>query len=43
LIQEQTPFNEEDWALFLGISTKSLQRSRAKDSFVLNRYNQKKY
>lgn len=34
LIQEQTPFNEEDWALFLGISTKSLQRSRAKDSFV---------
>ena len=34
LIQEQTPFNEEDWALFLGISTKSLQRSRAKDGFV---------
>jgi putative toxin-antitoxin system antitoxin component (TIGR02293 family) len=34
LIQEQTPFNEEDWAIFLGISTKSLQRSRAKDNFV---------
>lgn len=34
LIQEQSPFNEDDWALFLGISTKSLQRSRAKDNFV---------
>jgi putative toxin-antitoxin system antitoxin component (TIGR02293 family) len=34
LIQEQTPFNEEDWAVFLGISTKSLQRHRAKADFV---------
>ncbi len=34
LIKERTPFNEEDWASFLGISTKSLQRGKAKDSFV---------
>lgn len=34
LIKEKTPFNDEDWANFLGISTKSLQRNKAKDSFV---------
>jgi putative toxin-antitoxin system antitoxin component (TIGR02293 family) len=34
LIKEKTPFNDEDWASFLGISTKSLQRNKAKDSFV---------
>jgi putative toxin-antitoxin system antitoxin component (TIGR02293 family) len=34
LIKERTPFNDEDWASFLGISTKSLQRNKAKDSFV---------
>jgi putative toxin-antitoxin system antitoxin component (TIGR02293 family) len=34
LIKEKTPFNDEDWATFLGISTKSLQRNKAKDSFV---------
>ncbi len=34
LIKEQTPFNDEDWAMFLGISTKSLQRNKLKDSFV---------
>jgi putative toxin-antitoxin system antitoxin component (TIGR02293 family) len=34
LIKERTPFNEEDWASFLGISTKSLQRNKAKESFV---------
>ena len=28
LIQEYTPFTENDWADFLGISTKSLQRYR---------------
>ena len=34
LIKEKTPFNDEDWAGFLGISTKSLQRNKAKESFV---------
>ena len=29
LIQHYTPFSEDDWADFLGISTKSLQRYRA--------------
>lgn len=34
LIKEITPFNEEDWALFLGISTKSLQRNKIKEDFI---------
>jgi putative toxin-antitoxin system antitoxin component (TIGR02293 family) len=34
LIKEKTPFNEEDWASFLGISTKSLQRNKAKEDFI---------
>jgi putative toxin-antitoxin system antitoxin component (TIGR02293 family) len=34
LIKEVTPFNEEDWASFLGISTKSLQRNKIKDDFI---------
>jgi putative toxin-antitoxin system antitoxin component (TIGR02293 family) len=34
LIKDRTPFNDEDWATFLGISTKSLQRNKVKDSFV---------
>lgn len=34
LIKERTPFNEEDWASFLGISTKSLQRNKIKENFV---------
>ncbi len=34
LIKERTPFNEEDWASFLGISTKSLQRGKARESFI---------
>jgi putative toxin-antitoxin system antitoxin component (TIGR02293 family) len=34
LIKERTPFSEEDWASFLGISTKSLQRSKIKENFV---------
>ncbi len=34
LIKEKTPFSDDDWASFLGISTKSLQRNKAKDSFV---------
>jgi putative toxin-antitoxin system antitoxin component (TIGR02293 family) len=34
LIKDKTPFNDEDWASFLGISTKSLQRNKTKDSFV---------
>lgn len=34
LIKEVSPFNDEDWASFLGISTKSLQRNKTKDDFV---------
>jgi putative toxin-antitoxin system antitoxin component (TIGR02293 family) len=34
LIKEKTPFNEDDWASFLGLSTKSLQRNRTKENFV---------
>lgn len=34
LIKEVTPFNDEDWASFLGISTKSLQRGKAKDDYI---------
>ncbi|HSD05849.1 type II toxin-antitoxin system Xre/ParS family antitoxin [Flavobacterium sp.] len=34
LIKEVTPFNEEDWASFLGISTKSLQRNKVKEDFI---------
>jgi putative toxin-antitoxin system antitoxin component (TIGR02293 family) len=34
LIKEKMPFNEEDWASFLGISTKSLQRNKIKENFV---------
>jgi len=33
LIQGNTPFSENDWANFLDISTKSLQRYRASSSF----------
>ncbi len=34
LIKERTPFKEEDWASFLGISIKSLQRNKTKEDFV---------
>lgn len=34
LIKEITPFNEEDWASFLGISSKSLQRNKIKEDFI---------
>lgn len=34
LIKEITPFNEQDWASFLGISTKSLQRNKIKEDFI---------
>ncbi|MWB94420.1 DUF2384 domain-containing protein [Flavobacterium sp. GA093] len=34
LIKENAPFNEEDWASFLGISTKSLQRNKVKENFI---------
>jgi putative toxin-antitoxin system antitoxin component (TIGR02293 family) len=32
LVQDYTPFSENDWANFLDISTKSLQRYKASDS-----------
>lgn len=34
LIKERTPFNDQDWASFLGISSKSLQRNKTKEDFV---------
>ena len=34
LVKEITPFNEENWASFLGISTKSLQRNKIKKDFI---------
>ena len=34
LIKERTSFKEEDWASFLGISTKSLQRNKRTEDFV---------
>lgn len=34
LIKDVTPFNDDDWASFLGISTKSLQRGKAKEEYV---------
>ncbi|WP_268847755.1 type II RES/Xre toxin-antitoxin system antitoxin [Flavobacterium aestivum] len=34
LIKEITPFSEENWASFLGISTKSLQRNKIKEDFI---------
>lgn len=33
-IQKQTPFTEEDWADFLNISTKSLQRYKAAEKHI---------
>ena len=38
LIKEITPFSEEDWASFLGISTKSLQRNKIKEDFIFKHY-----
>jgi putative toxin-antitoxin system antitoxin component (TIGR02293 family) len=34
LIQEKTPFSEEEWAEFLSISTKTLQRYRASKDHI---------
>lgn len=34
LIKEKTPFTEEDWATFLDISTKTLQRYKARKNHV---------
>jgi putative toxin-antitoxin system antitoxin component (TIGR02293 family) len=34
LIKEKTPFNDDDWARFLGISSKSLQRNKIKEDFI---------
>lgn len=34
LIKERTPFNDENWASFLGISIKSLQRNKVKEDFI---------
>ena len=36
LIKERTPFNEEDWAQFLGVSLRTLQRNKSKKDFVFD-------
>ncbi len=36
LIKERTPFNEEDWAQFLGVSLRTLQRNKTKKDFVFD-------
>lgn len=36
LIKERTPFKEEDWADFLGISIRTLQRNKIKKDFVFD-------
>ena len=36
LIKERTPFKEEDWADFLGVSTRTLQRNKIKKDFVFD-------
>jgi len=36
LIQQYTPFTEGEWAEFLGISTKSLQRYKASEAHFFN-------
>lgn len=36
LIKEKSPFNQEDWASFLGISTRTLLRNKLKHDFVFD-------
>ena len=36
LIKEKSPFNQEDWANFLGISTRTLLRNKLKHDFVFD-------
>lgn len=36
LIKEKSPFNQEEWANFLGISTRTLLRNKLKQDFVFD-------
>lgn len=36
LIKDKSPFNQEDWAGFLGISTRTLLRNKMKHNFVFD-------
>ena len=33
MIKDRTPFKQEDWAEFLGVSTRTLLRNKTKDNF----------
>ncbi|MNE30501.1 hypothetical protein D3C80_1240210 [compost metagenome] len=34
MIKERSPFKQEDWAEFLGVSTRTLLRNKTKDNYV---------
>lgn len=34
MIKDRTPFKQEDWAEFLGVSTRTLLRNKTKDNYV---------
>lgn len=36
LIKKTTPFKEEDWASFLGVSVRTMQRNKVKKDFVFD-------
>lgn len=36
LIKERTPFKEEEWARFLGVSTRTLHRNKLKKDFIFD-------
>lgn len=36
LIKDKSPFNQDDWASFLGISTRTLLRNKLKNDFVFD-------
>ena len=36
LIKDKSPFNQEDWAGFLGVSTRTLVRNKLKQNFVFD-------
>lgn len=36
LIKERTPFKEEEWAKFLGVSTRTLHRNKIKKDFLFD-------
>ena len=36
IIKDKSPFNQEDWASFLGVSTRTLLRNKLKQNFVFD-------